>query len=212
MWQDILTSFLTSGVITGIFVLILNKAIENKFEMKLEAYKDKLKSESDKELMQLTKDLELKASERSIKLAEVITIQVKALAELHQKLLEYKKAGDILVHSTDDPDDVKSKKGRIYMDSYFKLRDCHDRNRIFIPDTASKLFDDTMGAIWKSQGIFGAIDTHMRLGTPNKLINDLEKQYYELQKQLPNLLKSLENEFKRIIGVNHESRCPPPCQ
>jgi hypothetical protein len=79
----------TSGAITGIFVFILNKAIENKFDMKLEAYKDKLKSESDKELMQLTNDLELKASERNIKLTGIFNRQSEIVAITHHNLIVF---------------------------------------------------------------------------------------------------------------------------
>jgi hypothetical protein len=202
MWQDILTSILTSSVITGIFVVILNKAIENKFDMKLEAYKDKLKSESDKELMLLTKDLELKASERNIKLTEVITIQVKAIAELYGKILRFRRAGAILLVAGDDEKEIILKKQEAYIEAYFGMKEYYEANRIYIPDKGTKLIDETLGTIWRAQSVSGRLDTHARLGSSKEAVDSLEKLNSELQGKVPKLLEALEAEFKDIIGVN----------
>ena len=141
MWHDLLTSILTSSVITGIFVAILNKAIENKFEMKLEAYKDKLKSESEKELLQLTKDLELKTSEYSIKLSEVFKKQTDIIVEVFRNLLAFRGATEAF-RVTSSISDLHEKESALSscLQALNTFNAHFTSNEIYIPsDTAEKI-------------------------------------------------------------------------
>ena len=207
MWQEILTSVLTSSVITGIFVAILNKAIENKFDMKLEAYKDKLKFESDKEIMQLTKDLELKASERSIKLTRIFEKQAEAIIELYKQLIVLKRDINEVSETLASNPDWQSKIARAMLtfDGFNRL--CED-NRILLPfkslesiEGVRKLLGTQLGAnLGRSMFKADAESEAPAFTVEDRLANT--KIRHEAEKSIPDALNVLESDFKKVLGVS----------
>jgi hypothetical protein len=198
LWQDILISILTSGTITGIFVAILNKAIENKFDMKLEAYKDKLKAESDKELLQLTKDLELKASERDIKLTKVFQTQAEVISKTYRLLLELQGAYTNLKY------DLRPDSRQPNADCFrAKVNECiayYYPNAIYIPHrTGEKIgnFIQTLNTA-KVHLEFAYFDHSLNLTTEQK--QESRKEFDALDKSIPDLLGTLKGDFQQILG------------
>jgi hypothetical protein len=66
----------------------LETYIQSKYDRELEAYKDKLKLESDKEIERLKSQLQITAAERSIKLTRVFEDQANVIAQTYSKLVE----------------------------------------------------------------------------------------------------------------------------
>jgi hypothetical protein len=191
MWQDIVTSLLTSGFITGIFVFILNKAIESKFDMKLESYKDKLKFESDKEMLQLTKDLELKASERNIKLTGSFEAQAKVVATIYQKLVCLH---DIIrtsvIHTGSNPQispenlrEIWAERAKFY--NYFSI------NRIYLPNITETRIEEFEQTIFIEMMNFFSGAKGAQAGGYDKFINET-----------PKLLQQLKDDFHSILGLS----------
>jgi len=206
MWQDIQTSLITSGAITGIFVLILNKAIENKFDIKLEAYKDKLKSETDKELLQLTKDLELKASERNIKLTSTFDKQGEVIASVYKHLLALQNATEKMrgVTLTTEPQDearlgdALGKANQDFVEHFFP-------NEIYLPNDVAALvhkFALALKATLHHQHFTKVLEKRQ---TANPAIEESLTRRYEmldkLEMEIPEVLTSLRIEFQKILGV-----------
>ena len=210
MWQDILTSILTSSVITGIFVLILNKAIENKFDMKLEAYKDKLKFASDKELMQLTKDLDSKASEYSIKLSEVFKDQTRIIAEVFRNLLAFRGAIDAFTQTSSISDfDEKETALSCCLQALGTFNAHFTPNEIYIPsDTAEKIkqFAKSLRDIFIKHHIIDKMETSPKppAMTEQRRGERIFKIYDEIsaiEVQIEPLLKELKRDFQKILGI-----------
>jgi hypothetical protein len=210
MWQDILASIATSGIITGLFVFILNKAIENKIDMKLEAYKDRLKSESARELLQLTKDLELKASERNIKLAQVFQTQADVVTTVYKQLLALQNATENLrgvAMVSEHPNkielgDALGKANREFADYFFP-------NEIYLPkETANKIhkFALMLKRTLHDQYFASLLERHPSPNPASEPAREesIRRRYESLDKmemEIPELLNSLKDDFQNILGV-----------
>lgn len=209
MWQDILTSILTSSAITGVFVFILNKAIENKFDMKLEAYKDKLKFESDKELTQLEKALELKASERNIKLTGIFDKQAETLIKLYKQLIILKRDLDVASCTLTSNSEWQRNlaKAMLTFDEFNRL---YEDNKILVPfksiesiDGVRKIFGIQLGANINR----GILTTDAKSDSPaftveNRLDNT--EFLHAAEKAIPDTLTTLENDFRKVLGISIE--------
>lgn len=87
MLQDIITTILTSGTVTGIFLAIIKRGIDYRFEKELATYKEKIKLESAAEIEKLKSQLEITATERSIKLTKIFEKQADVIAITYQMFL-----------------------------------------------------------------------------------------------------------------------------
>jgi hypothetical protein len=207
MLQDILASILTSSVITGIFVVILNKAIENKFDMKLEAYKDKLKAESDKELLQLTKDLELKASERNIKLTEIFTKQANVVVETYSYIVTTEHlvelAHGLLRYLNHETHDHLSQLSGINKTAHDVFQKSFKVNRIYLPKHTAKQMDSylaTISELLSKSSLIAGLTPIAKANNWQSQIDELHAEVQQLEKEIPVLLETLEDDFQRILG------------
>jgi hypothetical protein len=200
--QNIAISILTSGLFAVIFrewiSARIKSAIEHEYKEKLARIQNELERQTQLEVQKI----EIAASARNIKLTEVITIQVKTIAEMYVKIQRFRKAGQRLLNYAEFAEEDIRTMQLDYSDSYFKMRDYFDDNRIYIPDKASKLADETIGTIWRSQNVAGRLDAAIKLGGSEQTISNIEKRDEELQNKVQQLLQALEAEFKEIIGVH----------
>jgi hypothetical protein len=227
MSLEIITSLLTSSLITSVFVFFLNKAIENKFDMKLEAYKDKLKSESDRELMQLTKDLELKATERSIKLARVFEHQADTIANTYEKLLWLLNLVQDYSELTEKLEEPTKKEKLAEVQTAFKdFQNFYLPKKIYLPSgTALKIKDvsialaDLIGnkrmadinrgfiAINPNSGITLTLpDAPETKLTLEEAVAKFDKGIEELKIKIPTLLAAIEDDFQDIFGLKIDDK------
>lgn len=206
MWQDIITSVATSTLLTGIWVFILNKAIENKFDMQLEAYKDKLKSESDKELLQLTKDLELKASEQNIKLTTLFQKQADVIAEVYTKLLPVLDAAEDFTKLLDDSDKQKKMDGIYVFNQKAKaFFEYYTTNKIYLPRETRDQINTLVGTIGRVVGYHYRSESLSRMQPLTEAgqvaLDQMIKKGMELQDNISPLLEKLENDLQQILGL-----------
>lgn len=209
MWQDILASILTSGSITGIFILIINKAIENKFDMKLEAYKDKLKYESDTELLNLKSKLEMTAKEREIKFGGVFPSQREVIENTYAKIVilaeTLESFGIGLFGSS------VAEKSKLLHDVFNEFCLYYYPKAIYLPERTAKSVGSLVFACDVLARHYRAIDeAHLSVGA-NPYSDHNQTTYNELLAKCPELEKSFGDfhiavihEFQRVLGVRGE--------
>ncbi len=185
MWQQILTAIITSGIITGLFQLILKLGIEHKFNLAL---------------LEATKDLELKASEHTIKLTNIFQKQAETVIVIYQKLVPLYEAiyASILFRKnrnappdSSDLEHVNEMRRDFY--EFFKL------NKIYLPrETALKIsgFEQTLS---REKISFDAYMEELPTGHPERAKRQMET-YDRFSKEIPDYLKSLEDDLQNLLG------------
>jgi hypothetical protein len=207
MWQDILTSILTSGAITGVFLSLINKAIKHKFDIKFEEYKQKLKSESDKELMQLTKDLDSKATERNIKLSEVFKTQADVITDIYRNLLELKdKTRYFVAVSGVSEDGQEQQTLQSWVDSRNKTIKHFEENEIYIRPATSEIIQILFFKLKATVLAQKSINTQQSsYATTNRdqrivILNKIHQEIATYEKEIEELLKALKKDFHELLG------------
>jgi hypothetical protein len=185
MWQQILTAIITSGIITGLFQLILKLGIEHKFNLAL---------------LEATKDLELRASEHTIKLTNIFQKQAETVITIYQKLVplyEAIYASILLRKDRNAPPDLKDLEyvNEMRRDFYqfFKL------TKIYLPrETALKIsgFEQTLS---REKLTFDAYMEELPKGHPDRPKRQMET-YDKFSKEIPDYLKSLEDDLQNLLG------------
>jgi len=191
MWREILTSILTSGIITGIFIFIINKWVEYSFDTKLEAYKDKLESAS---------------SERNIKLTRVFEDQASTIAQIYANLVVIINSLQNYTTLFEIPDQPTKEKRRkqVAEDIDIFLRHYKPR-RIYLPITTQKTIEQFL------QKLYATTNDHTyevvyQIDVNNKMpdYETLMKAFNYLNGECNETLKNLDAEFKKILGMSEK--------
>ena len=179
--------------------------LERQNAEKLETHKNSLNHQSELAITQLRAQLELKASERNIKLTTVFEDQAKVIVTLYGKLLPMLDAAEdytMLIKDSDQQNRIdKLKTFAERCNDYF---DYFRPNRIYLPQTTSKQANELTGTLVKLVNKYHMTEKLLKLQPLTEpgleSLNKLDEQVEAMQASISPLLLTLETEFQKILG------------
>lgn len=202
----ILTSGTFATLLSGLLAFIfrnwisdrLKASIQHEYDQKLESHKDKLRNETEKEIVKLKADLEIAASQKNIKLTKVFENQAETVITIYQKLRKFKDAVESAFPRVNKPENYRKELEQIRKEFYEYFLD----NKIYLPkETAIKVSGF-------AQNLYGALLNNEVILSHGVIFNDpvkreqLNRTVETLYKEIPELLDILEEDFREILGFS----------
>ena len=205
--MDIVTIILTSALVNGLFVLIIQSWIKNTFAKDLETHKGKLAHESEIAAIKLNAQLQI----ANVRFSHIFSKQAEVIVQTYQNLLPLLDATEdytALIQSSDTKEiNVKLKALNLASDNFFAF---YRPNKIYLPKTTvqmlTKFLDIIVSIIRKHTMLESMISLHSQfMGEKTERYgNEID----ELKASVTPLLLELENEFQTVLGVyKEETKC-----
>lgn len=195
----------------------LKNSIRYEYDQKLESHKSQLKYESDAEIEKIKAQLQIEAAKRNIQYSKIFEEIANTVVTVYEKLVLFKDAVSkyvsVIEWQGEPPREEKRKLAGEKMDdflSYYKSR------KIYLPEKTAKNID----LFW--QGLFEIsidfmYDVEKGSGKWKDEKETWQKAHQYMSKEVPEVLRALEEEFQSILGVekahaNTEQITPPDPQ
>ena len=222
MFETIFTSILSSSVIAGALVWLtrswiserLKNSIRYEYDQKLESHKSQLKHESDAEIEKIKSQLQIEAAKRNIQYSKIFEEIANTVVTVYEKLVLFKDAVSNYVSMVEwqdePPREEKRKLAGEKMDdflSYYKSR------KIYLPEKTAIKIDPFWQGLYEISLDF-MYEVEKGLGEGKDKMETWQKAHQYMSKEVPEVLKALEEEFRSILGVdkahaNTEQITPP---
>jgi hypothetical protein len=208
----ILSSVAVSTIVTASLVWLskswiserLKNAIKNEYDEKLETHKAKLKAEADTSVERLKCELQIAASERNVRYSRIFERQATTIADLYTKLLSYYEALKEYTKFIETSGDLPRSERLVALNKANRdFYDCFRVNKLYLPkETVDQIeaFHNELTDV-RFNFLFG-VDLPLLNRAPNA---ETTKQWTmtvdSLNKELPALLRLLEDDFRGILGT-----------
>lgn len=212
---DALT-ILSSGALASAIVFLarswiserLKAAIQHEYDQKLETHKAKLQSASEVEIEKLKSQLQIAASERSIKLSKVFEDQAETIAETYAKLVALITAIEhytsIIEYEKTPPKAERRLKVGERMGEFF---DYYKPRRIYLPKETQSQIDAFVNQLHLTAVKFMFDVEQYRQKPVDKAEEDTWFKTAEfMSKESLQILGNLDLDFKKILGLAEESK------
>lgn len=204
------------------FEFLINKRIEVKkseLEQEVEAFRQRLQQESDKHKLELDKNLEeyrnhleILRLQNQVMFSQLHEKRGEVLQNLYKKLINF----DSLLYELTKPlkmgnDFKKEEEDRKIRTSeaFNDFNNYYNENRIYFGKITCDLLDKLRADFKKHLKDYTEKDFFISLGAQgDELVQASIKAamvWEKVQKEIPPALRSLEDEFRRILGVPEES-------
>jgi len=220
--SDLTTIFLSGGLsalLASALVFLFRNwiserikgSIQHEYDQKLETHKAKLQAESDISIVKLTKQLEIAASEHSIKLTKVFERQAEVITTTYAKLLLLLNSAEdftmLMGGSTKEEQLEIAKRFNAAATDFYSF---YHPNKIYLPkNTAATIqkLGNTVVLLCKKHSMADKLaNSNPTSEAAYKILEKHEAQIKELEDQIPALLKLLEDDFQTILGVRVEDK------
>ncbi len=207
IWQGLVALFLGiggSGVALAIAAWLLRTALSEWLARDAEAFKTRLKADADIEIERLRNSLQMLAMEHQVRFSKLHEKQAELIGDLYKKIVDVNYGGEAFVSTAENnPSHCKE-------DEFAQLRTelgdvfiFAEQNRIYLPEGVCALLDKHLGqlrsTIW-SAGIFGRIKDPKE-HTMEQSYKAFTKAYEDFESDIPAVRKSLEKEFRKMLGT-----------
>ncbi len=201
--QQILVTLGGTAVLLAAVAWLLKSALAAWIAKDAERFKASLKADADKEIESLKHSLQMIATEHQVRFSKMHERRAEFIEELYKKLTVLNLHGEqFVITSENNPTSYQAEK---FAEMQEELREVFlfaEQHRIYLPETVCALVDKHLGQLRKTvwtAGIFGRIEN------PNERTiqqsNDaFTKAYKEFETDIPAARKSLEAEFRKMIG------------
>lgn len=211
MLDNIITSIMSSGVVAGILIWLtkswiserIQNSIRHEYDQKLESHKAQLKYEADTELEKIRAELQIEAAKRNIQFSKIFEEIANTVVEVYSRLVVLKDAVGSYVSITGwSGEPPKEEKRKIVSEKLNEFLSYYKARKIYLPEATAEKVEE----FWR--GLYNiSIDFMLGVeqGRDERRKDDsdtwMEAHKY-MSKQVPGVLKALETEFRRILGVD----------
>jgi hypothetical protein len=180
------------------------KGIEFAYGEKLESHKAQLKASNDSELEKLKAQLQAAASERSIKLTNIFEKQAEAILTIYKQLYAVQESLKSFSYSRNSEETERRKAHDELLEKYQELTAYFNTNKVLIHfETTEKFnkFHQLVANLYIGNLMLSTKDNGPR--TDEEIAERLErrKELSQAEKEIPVVMKSLEEDFKRVLGI-----------
>jgi hypothetical protein len=204
VWKTILVA--TGGIAAVVLAAAwaVKTAIAAWIARDTEAFKARLKADADTEIEKLKSSLQRTATEHQVmfsrlheKRAEVIEIVYSRLTDL------YFSAQRFITTCENNPSPEKSEEFNKLRETFWEVFTFIEQRRIFLPQNLCELVDRHLGTMRRTvikAGVYGTIE-YPTVRTAEQIQRTFMEAYQELETDIPAARRALEEEFRRMLGV-----------
>ena len=210
--EIILASITSSTVITGILAFLfrtwiserLKGAIKNEYDEKLETHKANLRAETEVELEKFKSSLQIEAHKQNTRYTKVFDEIALTVTTVYEKIVLFEEAVSNYVSliewaegpSKEERRNITNEKMQDFL-TYYKVK------KIYLPkETIEKIDAFWQGLYEISIDFLHGVDQKSERGETIDLAT-WKKAHDFTTKEVPNLLKSLDEDLRDIIGTNN---------
>jgi hypothetical protein len=202
------TAAILAALVAAFWKIIMNRvtaSVKSRYDKELETHIDSLRHKTELAL----KDFEAKANERGIKLTTVFTKQAEVVTAVYEYVVNIQSivelADEVLKYPVPNAHMQlmeMNKKSNETFETYFRSK------KIYLPKHTAKrvnLFTKTTHKLISNMNLITSIN---ELSKPNNMdtwLNDLKQEVGQLDKEIPVLLETLEDDLQRILGFPIET-------
>jgi hypothetical protein len=210
-WQDVITNLavVTGGgtVLVGASAWLMKTVITHKLTTEADTFKNRMKADADIEIERLKSSLQIVATEHQVRFTKLHERRAEIIADLYKKLIDlHRHAEFFVVTRENNPDPAKDAEFRKLQQEMGDFQKFYQEHQIYLPldvcTSLEGLVGEITGNVWTA-GIFGRIEY------PNEPVlrqseDAFTKGYAAFGEKIPAARKSLENEFRKMLGVENE--------
>lgn len=198
-WEEVIKVFGGQALFLAAAGFLIKAIVSHRLSKEVEEFKVRLESRSAVEIERLKASLQLVATEHQIQFAKLHEKRALVIAELYTRLIETRRiAGEFILGDIHDAQ--RSAKAQ---EAVWELYRFIELNRIYLPETVCTLVDKFESKLRKSVLFANSYWTRITHPSP-KTVEEQNKVLLEacqiLETELPNLLKELQNEFRKLLG------------
>lgn len=196
-----------AAVLIGAAGWLATKFIENRLNREIEAYKARLKTESDAEIENLKSRLQVAAKEREIAVSWLHQKRAAEIESLYSSLVDLLHAARLVLDilSSRNPADIR----KFSSEAVKKLRQTYEaylKAKIFLSPLVCEKIEEVLRGIQDSVITYdlylGNYDDHEL----NTLTDVKDSAWKYIQGVVPAALKELESDFRLVLGVENGSQ------
>jgi hypothetical protein len=204
-WQDLLTSIgttLASGtVVLGAAAWLAKTLLSDRLTRQAESFKIQLKADADTANERLKNSLQMMALEHQVRFSKLHEKRAEVIGELYARLIEVEKGyGRFVLVDGYERDAEKQGEARHKTDdAMYEMSLFIEKHRIYFP---AGVWDNAIHV-----GVYGEVGgTYATPETARERREAFRKATEALQKEIPAARTALEDEFRKLLGVE-DSRC-----
>lgn len=168
----------------------------------VEKYKAKLQNAHDVEMEKLRNELNIRYIEHDIRFRSIYEKQAEIIAETYSLLYELNRSVDsyvAILEQTGEPS--KEDKFESVIKAYDDFKTYFYPRKIYFPQNISKEIENLSNTLVRISNEFSQGRWREQSGIPTKDQNYWEETSKMIRETIPPLLRQLENDFQKILGV-----------
>lgn len=194
-----------SAVLIGAIAWVIRSALSHGLSRDLEAHKARLQSESTLELERLRHELRLLESENVKRSQLLVEKRAELIAELYSKLVDFLGAAESFASPAEwSGEPSKKEKAAALGEKAAAFMDFFQRHRIYFGESIceglNNLFHTVHGPAIRYRVWLRMVEDGNSPG--GKLMDSWDEAWNAIQRDVPPLMKTIETEFRRLLGVN----------
>ena len=229
MLDTIVAAIMSSTVVTGALIWLtkswiserLRNSIRYEYDQKLESYKSQLKYEADAELEKIKAELQIEAAKQNIQFSKIFEEIANTVAEVYSRLVVFKDSVgsyvSIIEWSGGPSKEQRRKIASEKMEEFLKY---YRSRKIYLPEATAEKVEEFWQGLYKIVIDFmygveqGGDERGRKLHDKDTYKDTWVEAHNYISKHVPSVLKTLEKEFRSILGVdfahtNTEQIVPP---
>ena len=209
-WQEVITTIGGEGVLLAAAAWLMKAIVSNRLALDAEKFRTELKADADSEIERLRSALQIAAAERQVRFTKLHEKRAEVLEEMNNRLVDLQQEGERFVFIdgfTEEPGQREA-----YLKTNEKLREFYlfvEKRPIYYR-TRLRLIKDVHGGrekdgYWRRRIRFDRASHAADAGRKNRA---LMAAFHAFEESIPAARRSLENEFRIMLGVEACPRHP----
>lgn len=196
-WQDLLTNIGSTGVIVAAMTWLAKTLLSDRLARQVEAFKIELKANADAANERVKNSLHIMALEHQVRFSKLHEKRAEVIDELYKRLVALE-GGHAKFVIFEDPGSTET------FNAMSELSRFIQQHRIYLPAPVCDSLKEFVDLMWQNVTLI-KMQTAPGPRTTDKMMQKREQviseAYRTLLSELPTARTLLENEFRRMLGV-----------
>jgi hypothetical protein len=214
IWQILLTTLGGGTAILAAAAWLIRTALNYALTRDVESFKARLKADADIETEKLKSSLQMVAYEHQVRFSNLHAKRAEVIADIYSQMVDVEQHGQRFVYAevfneTQDRQRAYSETSRRLVEFYFFL----EKRRIYLPETVCtmmKKFVDTIRKNVIRTNIYEPIEQPLNPKVLEEKIKVIQEASDAFEGTIPAARAALEDEFRRLLGVEQEAKVRRP--
>lgn len=193
-----------AAVLIGAAGWLATKFIENRLNREIEAYKARLKAESDAEIENLKSRLQVAAKERKIAVSWLHQKRATAIEGLYSSLADLQHAARVVLDilSPRNPEDIRKFSSET-VKKFHQTYEAYLKAKIFLSPLTCDKIEEVLRGIQDPVIMYDLYLRNYDDHELNALTDVKDSAWKDIQSVVPAALKELESDFRLVLGVEN---------